>query len=134
MRELLAPYDIAKLMQSVGFNERCLTCYKTDKSVFMSDDWAYGMTKEDLTKEWMDCLAPTYEQVMNWLMINHDIKFGIYPCIDDSNSPNEFHLNIYKNNNICFSAISCTNIDYSYFYITLIRICVQPENNLINIK
>lgn len=67
MHELFVPYNLALIIKEKGFNEDCLTLYKTDKRIMNSDDWCCGTNNSHLTKEWMSCLAPTYQQAIDWL-------------------------------------------------------------------
>jgi len=76
MKDLFVPYSIAKQLSTKGFNEYCLTVYKKDTSIMTSDDWAFGVNKDYLTKEWMDCLAPTYQQAVDWFREKHNIELS----------------------------------------------------------
>lgn len=82
MENLFVPFDLAVKMKELGFNEPSLTVYKTDKRIMFSDDWACGIDNKYLTRDFMACLAPTYQQCVDWLRINHRIEVSS-PCKKD---------------------------------------------------
>jgi hypothetical protein len=66
MKDEFVTYEQALSLKELGFDEPCLTCYKTDKKLFKSDDWCCGFESTDLKKDWMCCLAPLKQQAFRW--------------------------------------------------------------------
>ena len=76
MDEIFVPFEIATKLKDIGFNKKCVTFYNKWEELNRSDDWSIGYTIDDLVKYHKyptNCLAPTWEQAINWLRTEKNI-------------------------------------------------------------
>lgn len=112
LKELFVPYELAVKLKEKGFNEDCFGYY--------SGDNPYGelVDKLNIIKckqlESVDdlagrCLAPTYQQAHNWLMINRKLFIEISNGIMGYN----WHINrVDVNGSLSYNK----NLPFSEYY------------------
>lgn len=70
MKHLFVPYKIAYLAKKKGFNKLCCGYYmKSDKSL----NFSFSASNDEYT----DCLAPLYQQLVDWFRENHNLHISI---------------------------------------------------------
>jgi len=124
LKEQFVPYDLAVKLREKGFNEICIALI-TEKDFLIplrfDDEEELEFNQEIKKHNNVPCIpTPSYQQACQWLMDKHNIKFGIHPCKDDSNSPNEFYLEIYKNNSLVWGNICHSDSGYYFFFEAII--------------
>ena len=75
MKQYFVPYDIAKELKEIGFDEICLAWYYPDKNHTLTDlgkGFAKAKDFGNYTKD-SAILAPLYDQVIDWLESNHQL-------------------------------------------------------------
>ena len=87
MKKLFVPYEIALKLKELGFNEECFGEYRQfdgdtpylqlyqDIDSCSTDDADYCYTTE--------CLAPLYQQVIDWFREKHDFNIEILRLKED---------------------------------------------------
>lgn len=99
MKEQFADYETSKMLKELRFDEVCLSFYSNyNQQVNRNDSWDMGFTSKDLTKDFMECLAPTWQQVKQWLWENHKWRISIrriskeytYEIWNQNNAPIEY--------------------------------------------
>ena len=68
------PHNIAQKLRDAGFDEPCMSFYWKDGELagYCAKNVSAGYTLEDMSQSSIsDCLAPTYEQVCEWLRKKH---------------------------------------------------------------
>lgn len=90
MDKLFVPYEIAKAVKELGFNESCFMYWRSEMDGSMQlfyhqDDHALdaiGSNNSDNAR-WVDCTAPLFQQVIDWLRDEHNIDVYIIPVFRD---------------------------------------------------
>jgi hypothetical protein len=82
MTELFIPYEEAKALRDLGFNEKCLTTYlngelETKEMFFFKHTFRSHETQEFIS-------APLYSQAFKWFREKHDLS----GCIDQGRTIN----------------------------------------------
>lgn len=78
MENQFVDYETSKFLKELGFNEVCLSYYSNyNQQVNRNDSWAMGFTSKDLTEDFMECLAPTWQQVEQWLWDTYAVYLEI---------------------------------------------------------
>lgn len=96
MKHLFVTYEIALLAKEKGFNETCFAFYKDGelKMVqihnFDSLIQATNTSKTILDFYQIACFAPLYEQVIQWLQLDHGVL--VYPKYQRFNSEPEYWI------------------------------------------
>ena len=76
MKDLFVPYELALLAREKGFDEPCLRFYQN------SEDLSENLDNQDINhftnarairNETYSCLAPLYQQLIDWFFNNHKI-------------------------------------------------------------
>jgi hypothetical protein len=80
MKHLFVPYEIAKQLKEKGFDEPCLAIYRDRLNDFgvtlISNGIKIAQSSNTLyydSNEEMICLAPLYQQVIDWLRLEKKI-------------------------------------------------------------
>lgn len=76
MDHLFVPYKIAFLLKDLGFDKFCLSAYRStdgEEQLMGLSSW----TKSQDTHEGY-CLAPTWDQAIQWLIVEHDLHVRPY--------------------------------------------------------
>lgn len=76
IEKFIVPFDIAYNLKNVGFNEDCLTNYNHKKlvNIFLDDDYMGSVSNLEYTNHNDYVAAPTYDQVLDWFNVNHNIE------------------------------------------------------------
>jgi len=106
MEKLFLPYTLSLLCKQKGFDESCMTIYNDEgilllNQVFRSNNtisfpevsrMLFEVNEEDIA-------APTYNQIINWLIEKHNI-YIFSSCIDTSKGMKYFCEIRYIQNNV----------------------------------
>lgn len=88
MNTPFVPYNLAALLKEKGFNEPCFAWYTlvTEKLTLSTSMVEHGQIYKDYS------LAPTYDQVLDWLRVKHKIyiELIIDGWQDDENVNEEY--------------------------------------------
>ena len=92
MNHLFVSYQLCLQLKKLGFNEPCFGFYKANLYILGKKDTAKlflqyreNQTFFDPNRKW-DCLAITYQQVMDWLRENHNIEVRAKTWISPTNT------------------------------------------------
>ena len=79
MNSLFLPYKQSMLLKQIGFKEMCITFYNLDGRLIHNDDWCCGIDYTTLPNpNWrFSCLAPLYQQVVEWFYKKHSINLSL---------------------------------------------------------
>lgn len=77
MKHLFVPYEIALKLKELGFDETCLAIYHRNGDISFSKTIAHN---EYYGQE---CMAPLYQQVVDWLRDTHQLQIVQYPQAHD---------------------------------------------------
>lgn len=71
-------FEIAKMLKKLGFDKHCLSYYSNyNQQVNRNDNWCLGFEAKDLTEDFMECLAPLWQQTEEWLWEKHKLSFDV---------------------------------------------------------
>ena len=82
MKHLFIPYELAVIVKGKGFNEPCFLYFgdKTLNSILNKYRYSTDIFDEDeLKEEGLIVLAPTHQQVIDWLRLKYNIVITINP-------------------------------------------------------
>ena len=113
MRNFFVPYEIALKLKEKGFTENCI-CYFTSHKL-LSSKVSYS-SGHDCECKWdakydLELRAPLYQQVVDWLRINHGLVLAYDMCeMTCSYDPTEkYHkFNLFK----IVNGKSCNALSY----------------------
>ncbi len=78
MNDLFVPYNIAKKLKSLGFNEPCFSAYRnTDGEKQLMNISVWTKDGKENTHEGY-CIAPTYQQAVDWFHKRHNIFVAVH--------------------------------------------------------
>lgn len=86
MKKQFVPYELALMLKEKGFNERCVASwlgkiFSFDGKEVLHIDERYGNGQDQIYLQLpIKCLAPLWQQVVNWFREKHDIH------IDNNNN------------------------------------------------
>lgn len=75
MKEYFVPFEIAKKLKQLGFDEPCLACY--DKCEMLSSYSSSVFEPINYNTSGFVRSAPLYDQVFNWIRKNHSLQWVI---------------------------------------------------------
>ena len=86
MEKLFVNYDIAQVLEELGFDEPCFGYYTESKLLHLGgrvgniDDVTINKKYvDDICQNDNACLAPLYQQVISWFREEHQIYIGVLP-------------------------------------------------------
>lgn len=85
MKHLFVPYEIALMLKEKGFDDEYFGNYysinTTDATelILVKNESARRKELKEGEKGWWICVAPTYQQVQDWLREKHNIHININP-------------------------------------------------------
>jgi len=80
MKNKLVPYDIAKKLKDLGFNEECLAYHlKNGGLVAVTQNKPYFVTEVNTNFDNEDCTAPFWEDVIKWFEEKHQLVIVVVP-------------------------------------------------------
>lgn len=111
MKEQFVNYDIALKLKELGFNKRCFAYYFENKVFHLGgrlgtiDDIVIDRKYvEDICQHKDSCLAPLWQQVLEWFRKKHNIEASIQ--FDDNNI--KYYYFIHTNIKDCYSNRICS--------------------------
>jgi len=106
-------FEVAKLLQENGFDERCYKKYNSNGDLFDSTEFTYGPK------------APTIQMVMKWLREVHNIIIDIAPNLDgDMNIYPGFCGIIYEDGSLV-TGLSAEEYTYEQAAEVAIKYCLE---------
>lgn len=112
MKHLFVSYDISKALKDLGFDEPCVNLYRVEgysqklaQTKFFTIDQHWGNSLTGLSPRYGDriddneCLAPMYQQVLDWFREKHNLHIVPEPKImfPDSMVGDQYYFTIYHN-------------------------------------
>ena len=87
MKEQFVTYEIALKLKELDFDEECFSAYTESGNLMDIGDYSNDdkIGELDGHSYYIFCLAPLYQQVIDWFREKHKINIIIMPCVIPSN-------------------------------------------------
>ena len=83
MKKQFATYEIALMLKELGFNEPCFGYYRDDDKDTLSIQEVTNYDIEFSCYPHIDCLAPLWQQAVEWLFQKYGLHISLVPVSKD---------------------------------------------------
>lgn len=130
LKDLFVPYEIAVILNNLGFKEKCLGWYhkpiEEEPVIVFFKSHILGDTSMDYNSNLKNnCHAPLYQQALDFLRINHKIEITV---LEKYETPGTFSSTIYSP--LVIEEEEFGTDDHTDYYACLIEAIMEAFNQI----